>query len=343
MKVLICGSEGYVGSVLTEFLSRSAPEIDVFGFDTGFFRDKIVFQNGARPKLAVASAKDIRRLEKEDLEGFDAVINLAAISNDPMGAEFEAATHQINLDASTTLAEMAKEAGVKRFVFASSCSVYGCASSTPRREGDELDPLTTYAKLKVEHERALEELADNEFIVSAFRFATACGPSPRLRLDLVLNDFVYSAVRTGKIVVLSNGEPWRPLIDVRDMAGALTWGLFRDADLGSYLCLNTGSNENNVRVRDLAELVASILPNAEVSINLQAPADKRSYQVNFDRYAELNRQYPIQYKLEDSIKGLRDQVAWMASNSSDATEFVRLRTLKEHILAGRLDQNLYWC
>ena len=215
---------------------------------------------------------DIRDFPPDLLDGVDAVVHLAAISNDPMGKEFEAVTEAINEKASIALAQMAQERGVGTFVFASSCSIYGAAEGSPRRESDPLNPLTAYARSKVAMENALRSSNAGRMTVTCLRFATACGMSDRLRLDLVLNDFVASALATGEITVLSDGTPWRPLIDVADMARAIEWAIGRSAEHGGrFLVVNAGNQAGNYQVRELAEVVSTELPGTKVSINRRSP------------------------------------------------------------------------
>ena len=215
MRILVTGSMGYVGPILTRHLRQKFPDAELIGFDTAFFAHNLT---GA-PRLPESLLDrvhygDIRNFPPELLDGVDVVVHLAAISNDPMGKEFEGVTEAINEKASVALAQMAEQRGVGRFVFASSCSIYGAAEGRPKRESDSLNPLTAYARSKVAMENALRASNAGEMTVTCLRFATACGMSDRLRLDLVLNDFVASALATGEITVLSDGTPWRPLIDV---------------------------------------------------------------------------------------------------------------------------------
>ena len=215
MRILITGSMGYVGPILTRHLRQKFPDAELIGFDTAFFAHNLT--GAARlPESLLDRVHfgDIRNFPPELLDGVDAVVHLAAISNDPMGKEFEGVTEAINEKASVALAQMAEQRGVGRFVFASSCSIYGAAEGRPKRESDALNPLTAYARSKVAMENALRASNAGEMTVTCLRFATACGMSDRLRLDLVLNDFVASALATGEITVLSDGTPWRPLIDV---------------------------------------------------------------------------------------------------------------------------------
>src|SRR5438270_6920491 len=244
-RILITGVAGYVGPNLIRHLRDKFPDSKLIGFDTGYFAHNLT---GAKrsPESLLDSLHfgDIRNFPAELLEGVDAVVHLAAISNDPMGKTFEAVTESINANASIALAQMAEERGVGSFVFASSCSIYGAAEGHPRRESDPLNPLTAYARSKVAMENALRETNSGNMKVTCLRFATACGMSDRLRLDLVLNDFVAGALANGSITILSDGTPWRPLINVKDMARAMTWAIERNAnETGHFLIINAGNNE----------------------------------------------------------------------------------------------------
>jgi len=289
MKILVVGNMGYVGPVLTRHLRRAYPQTSLIGFDAGLFAHCLI---GSSPLPEIYLDRqvfgDVRNIDKTVLEGVDAVVNLAAISNDPMGNRFEEATLAINYKAAVELAAKAKRAGVRSYAFASSCSVYGCAEEGAKQESSKPDPLTAYARSKVMAEKELIPMADDRFTVTCLRFATACGMSDRLRLDLVLNDFVAGALSQKKIVVMSDGTPWRPLINVKDMARAIDWAIGRSAEkAGVGLIVNVGSNEWNCQVRDLAHAVAAAIPGVEVSINTNAPPDRRSYRVSYDLYKEL--------------------------------------------------------
>ncbi|HBH80982.1 MAG TPA: NAD-dependent epimerase, partial [Nitrospira sp.] len=289
MRILITGNMGYVGPLVLRRLRESHPESTLIGYDIGYFAHCLTGPSRFPESRAdVQYFGDIRRVPEKILQGVDAIVHLCAISNDPMGAIFEDITLDINHRASIDLAVKAKRAGVKAFVFASSCSVYGFAEGGPRREEDELNPLTAYAKSKVRTERDLASLASESFTVTCLRFATACGMSDRLRLDLVLNDFVAGALVSKCINILSDGTPWRPLIHVRDMARAIDWAVQRDRrDGGVFLTVNVGSDAWNYQVKDLATAVTQLVPDVEVSINRDAQPDKRSYRVNFDKFSKL--------------------------------------------------------
>ena len=288
---------------------------------------------------------DIRRFPPDLLTGVDAVVHLAAISNDPMGNAYEAVTFDVNYRAGIELAQQAKAAGVRAFVFASSCSVYGSADDRPRTEQSELGPLTAYAKSKVLMEKGLRELAGDDFRVSCLRFATACGMSDRLRLDLVLNDFVACAVSTKRISVLSDGTPWRPLINVEDMARAIEWAVGRDpAAGGDFLIVNVGSDQWNYQVHELAQTVADLVPGTEVSINEAAPPDKRSYRVDFSLFRTLAPRHQPEWDLMGTIDALQKGFAAIgfADSNFRNSSFMRLRVLTDLRSRGLLSDSLEW-
>jgi nucleoside-diphosphate-sugar epimerase len=275
----------------------------------------------------------------------NAIVHLAAISNDPMGNCFEDATLEINYRASVELARKAKDAGVGTFVFASSCSVYGTADEGSRTESAAVNPLTAYAKSKVLTERDLALLADSTFKVTCLRFATACGMSDRLRLDLVLNDFVASGVATGRIVLLSDGSPWRPLIHVTDMARAIDWAICRPRQpAGDFLVVNTGSDHWNFQVKDLAVAVSRLLAGVEVSINEGAQPDKRSYRVDFGRFRALAPGHQPKFDLETTILELKDGLEAIEFRDTQFrnSAYMRLNVLKQLRCRGWLDDNLEW-
>jgi nucleoside-diphosphate-sugar epimerase len=337
---------GYIGPLLLQQLRLSMPKAVLAGIDTGYFAHCLtgctVFPED---RLAVQYFADLRKLPRDLFKDADAVVHLAAISNDPMGDRFKEVTHDINFQASLELAKQAKAEGVSRFVFASSCSVYGFAEGDARNEQAPLNPLTAYAKSKIGMEEELNRLADDNFVVTCLRFATACGASDRLRLDLVLNDFVAGAIASKRITVLSDGTPWRPLIHVKDMALAMDWALRRDSTHGgAFLALNAGSNEWNYQVRDLAEAVAEVIPGVDVSINKDAPADKRSYQVDFGLYSKLAPDHQPQVTLKAAIEDLAERLESMNFNDGDFrnSNLIRLNVISAHCEQGRLNSRLEW-
>ncbi|HSV84357.1 MAG TPA: SDR family oxidoreductase [Ramlibacter sp.] len=346
MKVLITGNMGYVGPVLTRHLRKRHPALQIVGFDAGYFAHALTGEDRLpESRLDAQHFGDMRSFPQQLLTGVDAVVHLAAISNDPMGKQFEAVTDEINHHASVGLATMARDAGVRNFVFASSCSVYGAAGTHARKEHDPLNPLTAYARSKVEVEQSLGRLDLGDMRATCLRFATACGMSDRLRLDLVLNDFVASALATGAITVLSDGTPWRPLIDVRDMARAIDWAIHRGEQAGGrFLCVNAGSDAWNYCVRDLAEAVSQRIPGTTMSINRDAAPDPRSYRVDFSQFRILAPDHQPLVGLVESIDRLREGIAAMGGVGEDfrQSRYMRLRMLQSHIGAGRLTPELAW-
>jgi len=344
MKVLITGNLGYVGPGVVKEFRKYHPSAVLLGYDIGYF-SKYITSSSMAPEsyLDAQHYGDVRQFPEHLLEGVDVVISLAAISNDPIGNQFEVPTMEINYHANIEIAKMAKNLGVKKFIFASSCSVYGSAEDTPRVESSTLDPLTAYAKSKVLSEEALEALATSSFEVTCLRFATACGMSDRLRLDLVLNDFVAGALTAQKITILSDGSPWRPLINVLDMARAIRWAAERNLQNGgSFITLNTGSNNWNYQVKDLALETQKILPNVSVAINPNAQPDKRSYRVNFDQFATLAPDHQPQFQLSETverlIKGLNG-IGFQDANYHQS-ELIRLNVIKKLLANGAMNNEL---
>lgn len=347
MRILITGALGYVGAALVRHFRACFPDADLIGVDTGLFADCLA--TAGPPPEALLTRRidaDIRDLDAGALAGVDAVVHLAAVSNDPIGARFAAATDAINRAASLRLAGLAAAAGVGHFVFASSCSVYGSAGAAARREDDATEPLTAYARSKIAVEDGLRGLDRGGMLVTSLRFATACGMSDRLRLDLVLNDFVAAALATGRVEVLSDGSPWRPLIDVADMARAIAWAVARPAEAGgAVLTVNVGRDAANYRVRDLAAAVAAALPGTEVRINTRAAPDARSYRVDFSRFAALAPACLPRADLAASIAGL--VTGLRAIGFADAAfrageKFIRLNRLGALLAAGTLGGDLRW-
>lgn len=343
MKVLITGNMGYVGPVAVKHLRERHPDWRLLGYDAGYMAHCLTGA-GCLPEryLDVQHFGDVRNVEPETLEGIDAVVHLAAISNDPLGKAYEDVTYEVNWRAAVRIAEMARNAGARNFVFASSCSIYG-AADTPRDEDAELNPLTAYARSKVQAEQDLSELATADFRVTSLRFPTACGMSDRLRLDLVLNDFVASALATGRIQILSDGTPWRPLINVKDMARAMDWALQRQR-AGEFLAVNVGRTDWNYQVRELAEAVAGKIPGTDIDVNSEAMPDKRSYRVDFSRYRELAQGYLPEVPLEGSIEELSAALRGMRFSDGEFRqgEFMRLRVLNGLQEKGYLDGSLRW-
>jgi nucleoside-diphosphate-sugar epimerase len=344
--VLITGNLGYVGPSVVERLRLTRPNALLIGFDAGYFAHCLTGATAPPERhLDRQYFGDLRAFPAELLSEVDAIVHLAAISNDPIGNAFENVTYAVNCRATSALAARAREAGVRSFVFASSCSVYGFAEDAPRTEASPPAPITAYARSKVQAESDLRALAADDFCVTSLRFGTACGMSDRLRLDLVLNDFVAAAVASGRITLLSDGSAWRPLIHVRDMARAIDWALRRTPESGGpFLAVNAGRDEWNYRVRDLAEAVADVVRGAEISIKGGAQADRRSYRVSFDLFRRLALDYQPQIELNDAVRELRDGLARMnfADENFRGSQLMRLKVIECHQRRGLLSDRLEW-
>lgn len=346
MKILVTGNTGYIGPVLGRQLRKNINNLTLIGYDTGFFAHCLTAADvSPEIKYDIQYFGDIRKFNENILDGIDVVIHLAAISNDPMGNKFSEITEEINSKASEEFAKAAKKQGVKKFVFASSCSMYGSSDVGRRKETDELNPLTAYARSKVYMEKVLESLADVNFEATCLRYSTACGMSPRLRLDLVLNDFVACALVTGKIQILSDGTPWRPLIDVQDMVRSMEWAIHRTHyDGENFVAVNVGRNEWNYQVIDLANEVAKRIPGTKIEVNKEAAPDKRSYQVDFSLYASLAPNHLPSVNLAQSIDELVEGLKKMNFKDPDfrSSEMMRLKVLQNLKQKQLLNEDLYW-
>lgn len=337
---------GYIGPCVIQRLRSSYPQATLIGFDIGYFANCLT-NTETLPECRVNMQYfgDVRNFPEDLLKGVDAIVHLAAISNDPIGNRFEEVTFDINYRASLNLARKAKEAGVKTFVFASSCSMYGFATDGPRNERSPQNPLTAYAKSKVFTERDLEKIAEKDFRVTSLRFSTACGMSERLRVDLVLNDFVAGAVTSRKITVLSDGTPWRPLINIKDMARAIDWAISRDlTEGGEFLAVNVGCSEWNYQVRDLANAVANVIPGVDISINRNAQPDKRSYRVSFELFKKLAPDYQPKVDIISTVKELKNGLEAMEFQDRDFrnSQLMRLKVLTDLINRNLLTEKLEW-
>lgn len=346
MKIMVTGNLGYIGPAVMRQLRASYPKAELVGMDLGIFAHCLTGVV-ASPERTIDKQiyKDVRAATESDFRGFTAVVHLAAISNDPMGNSFARVTDEINCQSSINIAKLAKKAGVSNYVFASSCSVYGEASESAKKEEDRLNPLTAYAKSKIETEIGVRDLASEDFVITCLRFATACGFSERTRLDLVVNDFVAGAISSGVISILSDGSPWRPLIHISDMARAIDWAATREANNGGAMVIvNSGSDEWNYQVKDLASVVADEIPGTKVEVNLNARPDKRSYRVDFSRFKALAPNHQPQISLAEAVRGLRDGLQGMSfcdRNFRDS-DFIRLNVLNKHIGSNRMTNDLKW-
>jgi nucleoside-diphosphate-sugar epimerase len=340
MKVLVTGHNGYIGSVLAPLIAEAGHEVT--GVDT-FFYEGCDFTPDLAPITSVRA--DVRDLGVEDLAGYDAIVHLAGLSNDPLGELNEELTLDINFRATVELARNAKEAGVERFVFASSCSMYGAAAGDERvSEEAPLRPLTAYAVSKVRSEEALAELVDADFVPVFMRNATVYGGSPRLRFDVVLNNLSGWAYTTGRVRIMSDGTPWRPIVHVRDVAHASLAMLEAPADVVRGVAFNVGANDENYQVRDIATIVQETFPDCTIEYADGAGPDPRSYRVDFSKLERALPDFATRWTAADGARELRDafeQVALTAEGfqGDKYTRLARLRLLADE---GRLDEQLHW-
>lgn len=340
MKVLLTGSGGYIGIVAAPFLIERGHE--VVGVDTGYYESGWLFHSGQRqPALIV---QDIRRLTVSDLVGFDAVVHMAELSNDPLGQLNRELTFQINHQGSVKLAQAAKAAGVTRFVYMSSCSVYGIGEEGEiKTEESPVNPQTAYAECKVLVERDLAQLADDSFSPVFLRNATAFGPSPRQRFDVVLNNLAGLAWTTGKIAMVSDGTPWRPLVHILDIAQAVACALEAPREAIHNQVFNVGDSRYNYRVREIAEIVAEVFPGCELTFG-RNDGDNRSYRVDFSKIATRLPGFACRY---DAVAGARQLRAvferiGMTREIFEAPPYTRLKMLRHLIATNQLDAELFW-
>lgn len=337
---------GYLGGSVVRRLRQVFPAATLVGFDTGYFAH-CLSTVGAVPERSLDCLYfgDVRYPPDGLLAGVDSVVHLAALSNDPIGNRYEDVTLEINHRSTARLALLAKEAGARCFVFSSSCSIYGFSDEGAVSETSAVNPLTAYARSKWLAERDLEQLADAGFTITSLRFGTACGMSDRIRLDVVLNDFVASAVATGEIALLSDGTPWRPLIHVSDMARAIEWAIGRESTAGgAFLALNVGADQWNYRMRELAEEVASVIDGVHVSVNPAAAPDRRSYRVDFGLFESLAPDHQPKVDLRAAVRDVRAGLESLgfADPKFRSSRFVRLNVLGELCARGLVTEQLEW-
>jgi nucleoside-diphosphate-sugar epimerase len=340
MKILLTGHKGYIGTVMSAILADAGHF--VVGVDTNFFED--CFLGKVKENISEIR-KDIRDINADDLSECDVVIHLAALSNDPLGDLNPTLTYDINLNATIKLAKLARDAGVKRFLYSSSCSIYGAG------KGDELldeeaplSPITPYAITKVKAEEALNKLADGDFSPVFMRNATAYGFSPRLRADIVLNNLVGWAYTTGKIRIMSDGSPWRPIVHIEDITQAFLLVLTAEKHKIHNQAINIGANSGNYQVRDLANIVRSIMPNAEVEYAGEGGYDPRNYRVEFSKLNNLLPDFSPNWDANLGAQQLLNayRLNDLKFDDFQGRKYIRLNQLKYLINSHCLDEQLRW-
>jgi nucleoside-diphosphate-sugar epimerase len=340
MNVLVTGMEGYIGSVLAPYLMERGHSVT--GLDTGFYREGWLY-HPQNPKFPACINKDVRKITKEDLDGFDAVVHLAELSNDPLGQHNPGLTYNINHLGSVALAEKCKKAGVERFVYTSSCSVYGTGSGEYKDEESETNPQTAYARCKTLVERDLYAMATDHFSPTFLRNATAYGASPRMRFDLVLNNLAGLAWTTKEIKMTSDGTPWRPLVHVQDIALAIACALEARRDVIHNEIFNVGSTPENYQIRQIAQIVGDTFPMCSVTFG-KSDGDNRSYRVSFDK---IHARLPGFNCRHDAISGAAELLdlfrrIQMTPEVFNFRPYTRLKQLQYLVQTRQIDDQFYW-
>ena len=338
MKILVTGSEGYLGALLAPVLLEHGHEVT--GVDTGYYKSGYLYNaKGDSPQTL---AKDIRHLTLDDLRGHDAVVHMAELSNDPLGELNSSVTYEINHKGTMHLANIAKTAGVKRFIYMSSCSVYGVATNGEVTEETKPNPQTAYAICKTLCERDLKQLADKNFVPCYFRNATAFGASPRQRFDVLLNNLCGLAWTTREIKMISDGTPWRPLVHGLDIAQAISRALDAPAEAIYNEIFNIGSNDQNYQVKEVAEKVAKVFPDCTLSFG--SHSDNRSYRVNFDKVRKHLPEFQCEWDADRGVEQfyqLFRQIDF-TPETFEYRAFTRLKQLQYLIRSGQVDNSFFW-
>jgi nucleoside-diphosphate-sugar epimerase len=338
MKILVTGTEGYLGCLLAGVLMRDGHE--VLGVDTGYYKSGWLYQGlDQSPKTL---QKDLRHVTIDDMAGMDAIVHLAELSNDPVGQLAPHITFDVNHKGSVRLANLAREAGIRRFVYMSSCSVYGVATEPIVSETSAINPQTAYAECKVLVERDLQAMVSETFVPTFMRNATAFGASPRQRFDLVLNNLMGLAWTTKRIAMTSDGTPWRPLVHALDISRAITSVLGAPEDVVRGQVFNVGSNEQNYQIKEVAEIVAETVPGCELSFG--DGQDNRSYRVNFDKIHTTLPDFRCEWDARRGARQLADVFTKIGFDAEmfTARGFTRLKQIEHLIATGQLDADFFW-
>lgn len=338
MRILLTGTDGYIGAIMAPYLSDRGHAI--VGLDAGFYRDGLLYANG---HSFTSIREDIRRVEPTDLEEIEAVVHLAELSNDPLGQLNPQLTYEINHRGSVRLARMAKRVGVQRFVYSSSCSIYGIGEAEVRTEESEPHPQTAYAQCKVLVERDVASLADDTFSPTFLRNATAFGPSPRMRFDIVLNNLAGVAWTTREIRMTSDGTPWRPLVHVLDICEAVACVLEAPREAVHNQIFNVGDSDQNYRVKEIAEIVASVFPGCQLTFG-RRDADHRSYRVCFEKIQRVLPHFQCSRNAVTGAKQLREifEKIGLERETFESRHFTRLKQFQYLIDTGQVDDRLFW-
>jgi len=339
-KVLITGHQGYIGSVMAPIIKSAGYE--VFGLDTNYYDDDCLFvpNTGGIPNIN----KDIRDITEKDLEGFDTIIHLAALSNDPLSNLRPELTYDINHKASVSLATLGKSAGVKRFIFSSSCSMHGSVDAGKVYETTPVKPLTPYGESKIMAETDISALADGNFSPTFLRNGTVYGVSPKLRIDIVLNNLVGWAVTTGKVVLYTDGSPWRPLIHVEDVCNAFLLVLQAPIETIHNQVFHVGFDDENYQIRELAEIVQSVVPNCELEFSSDHDGDQRTYIADFGKIHQTFPEFRPKWNARLGAEQLYQayQRSEMSFSNFMGNKFMRLKQIDQLIQNNRVDDTLRW-